>query len=110
MIDLAQPYQEVRIENPLAVLGGKEQYSTPALYDVIRLIRHAKTDSSVKGIYIKCNTNSNGFAASDELRNALLDFKAGGKFIYAYADVITQNAYQVANVADRSILQSQRGH
>ncbi len=101
MIDLAQPYKEVRIENPLAVLGGKEQYSTPALYDVIRLIRYAKTDSSVKGIYIKCNTNSNGFAASDELRNALLDFKAGGKFIYAYADVITQNAYQIANVADK---------
>jgi len=101
VIDLAEAYKEVRIENPLAALGGKEQYSTPALYDVIRLIRHAKTDSSVKGIYIKCNTNSNGFAAGDEIRNALLDFKAGGKFIYAYADVIPQNAYHIANVADK---------
>lgn len=101
MIDLAQTYKEVRVENPLAGLGGKEQYTTPALYDVIRLIRHAKTDSSVKGIYIKCNVNSNGFAAGDEIRNALLDFKSGGKFIYAYADVITQNAYHVANVADK---------
>ncbi|AXY75261.1 signal peptide peptidase SppA [Paraflavitalea soli] len=101
MIDLAQNYKEVRIENPLAALGGKEQYNTPALYDVIRLIRHAKTDSSVKGIYIKCNANSNGFAAGDEIRNALLDFKAGGKFIYAYADVISQGAYHIANVADK---------
>lgn len=99
-IDLSQPYQEIRIENPLAGLAGGEQY-IPALYDVVRLIRHAKSDSAVKGIYIKCGMNSNGFGASDEIRNALLDFKAGGKFIYAYADVITQTAYHVANVADK---------
>lgn len=101
LIDLSQPFQEVKIENPLAGLGGREHYSTPALYEVVRLIRHAKSDSSVKGIYIKSSVNSNGFATSDEIRNALLDFKTGGKFIYAYADVITQNAYQVANVADK---------
>ncbi|MDF2189947.1 signal peptide peptidase SppA [Paraflavitalea sp. CAU 1676] len=101
MLDLSQPFTEVKKENPLAGLGGKEQYSTPALYEVVRLIRYAKSDSSVKGIYINCGTNSNGFATGDELRQALLDFKAGGKFIYAYADVINQNAYYVANVANK---------
>lgn len=100
-IDLSQPIPEVKIENPLAALGGSGQYSNPALYDVVRLIRHAKTDSSVKGIYIKSGMSANGMGTSDELRNALLDFKAGGKFIYAYADVITQNAYHIANVADK---------
>ena len=99
-IDLSQPYQEIRVENPLAGLAGGEQY-IPALYDVVRLIHHAKTDSAVKGIYIKCGMNSNGLGASDEIRNALQDFKTSGKFIYAYADVITQTAYHVANVADK---------
>ncbi|WP_315816631.1 hypothetical protein [Paraflavitalea speifideaquila] len=85
----------------LAGFGGKEQFDIPALYDVIRLIRYAKTDTSVKGIYIKCDGNNNGFGAGDELRTALLDFKASGKFIYAYADVISQNAYYVSNVASK---------
>lgn len=101
VLDLSQPFQEIKVENPLASLGGKEQYSIPALYDVVRLIREAKSDSAVKGIYIKSGINVNGFAGSDEIRNALLDFKSGGKFIYAYADVITQGAYYVANVADK---------
>jgi protease-4 len=101
MIDLAQPFHEVKKENVLAGFGGKEQFDIPALYDVIRLIRHAKTDSAVKGIYIKCDANSNGFGAGDELRTVLLDFKTSGKFIYAYADVITQSAYYVGNVANK---------
>lgn len=101
VLDLSQTFSEVKKENPLAGLGGGEQYSLPSLYETVRLIRYAKTDSSVKGIYIKSGGNGNGFGASDELRNVLLDFKSSGKFIYAYADVITQNAYHVANVADK---------
>lgn len=100
-IDLAQPIQEIKTENPLATLGGREQYNNPALYDIVRLINHARTDTSIKGIYIKSGTNVNGMGTNDELRNALLNFKTSGKFIYAYADVITQNAYHVANVADK---------
>ena len=45
--------------------------------------------------------NASGFAASEELRAALTDFKSSGKFIYAFGDVISQKAYYVANVADR---------
>ncbi|WP_276481149.1 signal peptide peptidase SppA [Paraflavitalea pollutisoli] len=101
VLDLSQTFSEVKKENPLAGFGGGDQYSLPSLYETVRLIRYAKTDSSVKGIYIKAGGNGNGFGASDELRNVLLDFKSSGKFIYAYADVITQNAYHVANVADK---------
>lgn len=101
VLDLSQTFQEIKVENPLAGVGDREQYNIPALFDVVRLIRHAKNDSAVKGIYINSGMNNNGFSASDEIRNALLDFKSGGKFIYAYADVITQGAYHVANVADK---------
>jgi protease IV len=80
---------------------GKENFATPGLYDLVTMIRFAKTDSSIKGIYIKCNDNPNGFATSEELRNALLDFKGSKKFVYAYGDVISQKAYMVANVADK---------
>ena len=101
VVDLAVPYPEVSVENPFGVLAGGDQHDVPALYDVLRMIRYAKTDSAVKGIYIKCGGTANGFGNSDEIRNAILDFKSGGKFVIAYADVITQGGYYVGNCADK---------
>jgi protease-4 len=100
-LDLGQAIQEQGQDNPLASLNSDDQYDTPGLYDMVRLIKYAKTDSSIRGIYLKCAGNANGFASSDELRSALADFKTSKKFIYAYADVISQRAYYVANLADK---------
>jgi len=41
----------------------------------VRLVRHAKEDTAIKGIYLKCNDDPNGFATNEEIRNAVLDFK-----------------------------------
>ena len=101
VIDLNTHYPEIGIKNPLPSFSGEEQYDVPSLFEVVRLINKAKSDSAVKGIYIRCGNNSNGFGASDEIRNALADFRTSKKFIYAYADVISQRAYHVANIADR---------
>lgn len=101
VIDLNKLYPEIGVKNPLLGFGGDEKYDVPSLYELIRLINEARSDSAVKGIYIKCGQNNNGFGASDEIRKALMEFKSSKKFIYAYADVITQRAYHVANVADR---------
>ena len=100
-IDLGQSYREQEQENPLSTLGSEDQYNVPGLYDLVRLVRHAKEDTSIKGIYLKCNDDPNGFATNEEIRNAMLDFKKSGKFVYAYGDVIPQKAYYVANTADR---------
>lgn len=100
-IDLNQTYLEQMQENPVAAFSAGDQYDVPGLYDMVRLIRYAKSDSSIKGIYLKCNDNANGFATSEELRNALLDFRKSNKFIFAYGDVIPQKAYYVGNVATR---------
>lgn len=101
VIDLGISYPEIGVKNPLPSFSGEERYDNPSLYDVVRLINKAKSDSAIKGIYLKTGTNNNGFGASDEIRKALEDFKSSRKFVYAYADVITQRAYHVANVADR---------
>ena len=100
-IDLGQTYREQEQENPLSGLGSEEQYDIPGLYDLVRLVRYAKEDTAIKGIYLKCNDNPNGFATNEEIRRALLDFKKSGKFVYAYGEVISQKAYFVANTADR---------
>lgn len=101
LLDLTKQYKEQQQEDPIGSLLGKTDGDIPGLYQLVRMIEHAKTDDKIKGIYIKCTDNVNGFATSDELRNALLDFKSSKKFIVAYGDIISQNGYYVANVADK---------
>lgn len=100
-IDLSRGFSDRKSDNTLAQLTGANETVSPPLYDVIRLIEHATSDSAIRGIYIKSNDNANGFGASQELRNALLGFKKSNKFIIAYGDVISQKAYYVANAADK---------
>jgi protease-4 len=101
VIDLAQSVHEQMQDNPLSGLGAEDQYDMPGLYDLVRLVRYARNDSAIKGIYLKCNDDPNGFATNEEIRDALLDFKKSGKFLYAYGDAFPQKAYYVANVADK---------
>jgi len=101
VLDLNVPFPELAVDNPLASFGGHDQYDIPSVYDVVRLIGAAAKDSAVKGIYIKCENNNNGFGTSEDIRNALLAFKKSNKFIYAYGDVISQGGYYVSNVADK---------
>jgi protease IV len=101
VVDLGQTYKEQTQDNPLGDLGSDDEYDVPGLYDVVRIIRHAKYDSAIHGIYLKCNSDPNGFATNEEIRGALADFKKSGKFIFAYGDMIVQKAYYVAGVADK---------
>lgn len=101
VIDLTKEYKEQKRDNPINTLTGNADENVPGLYDVVRMIAYAKKDSSIKGIYIKSDDNANGFAASEELRNALADFKQSRKFVIAYGDVLSQKAYYVASVADK---------
>jgi protease IV len=100
VLDLNETFGEKPVVDVLAGFS-ENRYNTPGLYDVIRLIRFAKSDSSIKGIYIKASSNANGLGSSEEIRNALLDFKKSQKFIYAFGDVISMKAYYVANISDR---------
>lgn len=99
-INLAQDLPERQIKNPLGSLTG-EDTEVPGLYDAIRLIKKAKKDDHISGIYITANSNGNGFAASHELREALLDFKTSKKWIIAHGEMMSQGAYYIASVADK---------
>lgn len=101
VVDLTKEYKEQKEDNPLNILMRNTDENVPGLFDVVRMIDYAKSDSSIKGIYIKCDDNANGFASSEELRNALLSFKQSHKFIIGFGDVISQKAYYVASAADK---------
>ena len=104
VINLAQAFREQELASPLSPFSHDDEMDVPGLYDVVRLIHKAKDDKNISGIYIRANANPNGFASNEEIRNALIDFKASKKFIIAQGDVISQRAYYVASAADRLYL------
>ncbi len=100
-LDLGKPIAEQAKEDPFGPFRGGDDFAQPGVYDIVRLIQFAKNDDQVEGIYLKAGSNANGFGTNEEIRTALKDFKASGKFIIAYGEVIPQQAYHVANVAGK---------
>jgi protease-4 len=109
VIDIAENFPEQAKTDAITELLNKKNGKTPSLSNLIALIAHAQKDSSIKGIYIKCQQNPNGYAASEEIRTALLEFKKSKKFIIAYGETITQKGYWIANVADQIFAHPQGG-
>lgn len=103
VLDLSQHFSE-QMQDRMFGLGGEGNENIPGLYEVVRLLHRARTDNDVSGLYIKANGSGNGFAAGEELRNAIRDFKASGKFVVAFGDHISQKAYSIASAADKVYL------
>ncbi len=63
------------------VFGRKE-----TLRDVLDALERAGNDPRVKGLYARLGGDSLGLATCQELRDAIRDFRAKGKFAIAFAD------------------------
>lgn len=103
LIDMKTHFTEQPYENSFAALLGESDYR-PGVYDVVRSLEKAKTDDKIKGLVLKLNPTPNGWATLQQLRNAIIDFKTSGKFVYAYGEVIPQSTYYVATAADSIFL------
>jgi protease-4 len=99
VLDLGDSYSDRKKNDPFEEFTQDE--TKPDLYTVLKLIKHAQEDTLVKGIYLRLNSNGNGFAASQELKKSLTAFKSKGKFIYAFGDYIDQRAYHLASLSDK---------
>jgi protease-4 len=89
--------------NPLAGLDflGLDGDKNLGLNDILANIKRAKTDENIKGIFLDQSYMLSGQATTEEIRDALMDFKKSGKFIIAYSEVYTQGFYYLASVADK---------
>ncbi len=109
VLDIADNFPEQAKNDAFTELLNKKKGKVSGLSELIGLIRHAKTDPSINGIYIKCQQNPNGYAATEEIRLALLDFKNSHKFIIAFGETITQKGYWIGDVADKVYTHPQGG-
>jgi len=89
------------IENPFAAFTDEAGFtSSLGLYDILKTIDRAKTDSRIKGIVLRPEFSGSGFATIAELRSKIASFRKSGKFVYCYADVMTEQAFYLASACD----------
>jgi protease IV len=88
---------------PFAEAFGNDNL-TAGLFQIKDALRNAKADANVKGIYLQANYPQAGWAALEEVRNALIDFKKSGKFIYSYGEVYDEKGYYLSSVSDKIFL------
>jgi len=93
ILDRAPTFDELQ-----RVLGLEE--STLGLPNIIAAIDKASKHDKIKGISLRADLISAGWAQTRSIRNALLRFKESGKFIYSYGDIYTQKGYYLASVSD----------
>lgn len=70
------------------------------LNQILGAISKANKDDKIKGISLSSDFINAGWAQTQEIRNALKDFKDSGKFIYAYSNYFSQKGYYLASIAD----------
>lgn len=103
MLELKGELRERNEAMPYETLFS-DDYQVYGLDDILSSIRKAKENENIKGIYLQLSYLTAGYAAIEEIRNTLLDFKESGKFIVAYADNYQQSLYYLASVADKVLM------
>ncbi len=68
---------------------------------IIENIKKAKKDDNINGIILGLDNLSAGMATVEEIRNAVLDFRESGKYVYSYAEVFSQKSYYLATASDK---------
>lgn len=88
-------------ENTRVGLFGKKK---PRLMDLLADIGRAKDDNAIKGILLRIDSFNMGLAKTQEIREAILDFKRSGKTVIAFMETGGNKEYYLATAADKIVL------
>lgn len=105
MVDLAEPITEDDASADIFSSFDYMSMSMPkagvSIYNAIKAIKAAETDSAIKFLYLNTNSLNISIANLEELRKAIKEFRESGKAVIAYADNYTQTSLYLASVADK---------
>lgn len=89
-------------EEPLAKAIGINQ--PQSFTGLLTQLRKAKVDNRVRAVMLDINFPGIGWGKADELRDAITDFRASGKPVYAYMELGTNKEYYIATAAEKVFL------
>jgi len=101
-IDLGGVIDEREIDNPFEEIMGEN--NKIGLRELLRSIAHASEDEKIKGILLLHAYSPNSYATLQEIRDALVEFKSSGKFVYAFSEMLEEHAYYVSSMANKIYL------
>jgi protease-4 len=67
-------------------------------------LRKAKVDDRISAVFLDISFPGIGWGRADELRDAVADFRASGKPVYAYMEIGSNKEYYIATAADKIFL------
>lgn len=74
------------------------------LMETLEAIKSAESDPDIEGIYLEHGYLSGGYGSMEEIRLALQSFQSTGKFIFSFAEFLSEGNYYIASVADEIFL------
>ncbi len=88
---------------PRDILSGSG-HARISLYDLLDALKHAATDENISALFLSGSldtaNSASGYATLREVRQAIEQFKAGGKKVYAYLEQPTVKDYYLASTAN----------
>jgi protease-4 len=85
-------------EDPLNRFLGRDERS---LSSTLLQLRKAKADKRVGAVLLDIDIVTSGWGKAEELRDAITDFRASGKPVYAYMEFGANKEYYIATACDR---------
>jgi protease-4 len=85
-------------EDPLNRFLGRDERSLSSL---LLQLRKAKADKRVGAVLLDIGIMTSGWGKAEEIRDAIADFRASGKPVYAYMEYGANKEYYVATACDR---------
>jgi protease IV len=87
--------------DPLRRLFGNPDQS---LSDLLLQFKKAKVDDRIKVIILDVKMSGAGWGKSEEIRDAIADFRSSGKPVYAYMEYAMDKEYYLATACDKIYL------
>jgi protease-4 len=80
--------------------GGPDQ----SLTSLIQQFKMAKVDKRIKMVILEIDMSGVGWGKSEEIRDAIADFRSSGKPVYAYMEYGMNKEYYIASACDKIYL------
>lgn len=100
-VDLTQPITDAPTDAGFVVDPAD---FPPLLTEVTADIRRAATDDRITGLYLEVSGGVGGWAATEEMRDAILAFKDSGKPCYAWSEGYDNKGYYLASACGQVFL------
>jgi len=88
-------------DDPLRKLLGSTDQS---LTNLVLQFKKAKADDRIKVIILEVNMYGAGWGKTEEIRDAIADFRSSGKPVYAYMEYAMDKEYYLASACDKIYL------